>query len=126
MMNPLYMEDTVWASMPIEGFEKNYLISQCGSIWSVKKNLFLTTNLNDGCVDRPAEYHYVRAHLYAGSKRKHIRVHRAVALAFVPNPDPDRFSEVDHIDRDKLNNHYSNLRWVDRLTNMQNIERNPA
>jgi hypothetical protein len=47
-------------------------------------------------------------------------VHRVVARAFVPNPRPDIFNMVDHIDCDRLNNHYTNLRWVDAALNSAN------
>lgn len=46
------------------------------------------------------------------------RVHRLVALHFIENPENK--SCVDHIDRDKTNNHISNLRWATHKENMQN------
>ena len=41
---------------------------------------------------------------------KSFRIHRLVATYFIPN----LFNkpEVDHIDEDKSNNHYENLRWT--------------
>ena len=50
--------------------------------------------------------------------RKHIVIHRAVAELYVPNPN--NLPQVDHIDTDKLNNHYTNLEWV---TNKENTDR---
>ena len=43
------------------------------------------------------------------------RVNRLVAQAFIPNPD--NLPQVDHIDGNKQNNSFSNLRWVDNKTN---------
>ena len=39
-------------------------------------------------------------------------VHRLIAIAFVENPDPVNFVQVDHIDGNRMNNNVSNLRWV--------------
>ena len=47
-------------------------------------------------------------------------VHRMVAFVFCPNPRPDIFDRVDHIDRDGTNNHKNNLRWINHALNMCN------
>lgn len=39
------------------------------------------------------------------------RVHILVAEAYVPNPDPEKNTIVLHIDSDKENKHYTNLKW---------------
>ena len=51
--------------------------------------------------------------------RQKERVHRIVALAFIPNPD--NLPEVDHIDNNKQNNDVSNLQWITGFNNKSKI-----
>jgi hypothetical protein len=37
----------------------------------------------------------------------------AVASTFLPNPDPTKYTRVEHIDGDLGNDHVMNLRWVE-------------
>lgn len=53
-------------------------------------------------------------------KWKKAYVHRIVAMAFVKNPNPELYKEVDHIDGNKSNNRADNLKWTDRKGNMNN------
>lgn len=55
----------------------------------------------------------------AGKGPKSLLVHRLVALAFVPNPNPSAWKEVNHIDGDKSNNAATNLEWCDRSHNIK-------
>lgn len=54
-------------------------------------------------------------------ERKHFRVHRLVALAFIPNPEGK--PQVNHLDEDPTNNHIDNLEWA---TNQENTEYSQA
>ena len=46
--------------------------------------------------------------------------HRLVAKQFIPNDDPERKTEIDHINHVRGDNHISNLRWVSHASNMRN------
>ncbi len=50
--------------------------------------------------------------------RRHAKVHRLVAEAFIENPNG--YSQIDHINRDKQDNRMDNLRWCDGHTNANN------
>jgi hypothetical protein len=50
-------------------------------------------------------------------------VHRLVAMVFIPNTNPLN-TVIDHIDRNKCNNNYKNLRWCCQRTNANNMKNN--
>lgn len=51
-------------------------------------------------------------------RKRSVTIHRLVCEAWHGPPPPG--TEVDHIDRDRRNNHYSNLRWATRSENQRN------
>lgn len=51
--------------------------------------------------------------------RKHHMVHRLVLSAWVGPPADDLRTEVNHIDGNGLNNHYSNLEWCTKAENQR-------
>eukprot|EP01040_Poterioochromonas_malhamensis_P006072 gene6072-6529_t len=54
-------------------------------------------------------------------KRKDFRMHRLVAVAFIPNPNNKPL--VDHIDGNKANNNVDNLRWASFSENVYNTKK---
>ena len=46
--------------------------------------------------------------------------HRIIAEQFIENDDPENKTEVDHINRDKTDNHIENLRWCSHSDNNKN------
>ena len=53
-------------------------------------------------------------------KSKQHYAHRLVAEAFVPNPDPEKYPQCDHINRIKTDNRAENIRWVSHGENQIN------
>ena len=95
--------------MDIENYP-NYKIYEDGRIWSKSRNIFKKAGMNkDG---------YLRVTLSHNNKHNSYFIHRLLAQHFIPNPDNK--PEVDHIDRNKLNNSLENLRWVNRIENVNN------
>ena len=106
------IQDEVWKD--IEGYEGLYQVSTCGNIKSLpkirrngtgtyvqKERLLKPSNTSTG---------YKKVELCKDGKRKGFKVHRLVAIAFIPNPDNK--PEVNHIDGNKINNNIDNLEWV--------------
>lgn len=98
--------------VPVKGFEENYAINKTGKILSYRTCTFLVPRSS-----RTSPYLYVSM-THGKEKSKHYSVHRLVAKTFIPNPK--NLPEVDHIDRNILNNNASNLRWTDRRGNLKN------
>ena len=96
----------------IEGFSK-YLVSDNGNIKSIwfNKEIILKPRVGKN------GYKYVIMTNDLGKKFSKYN-HRLVALIFIDNPDNKK--EVDHIDRDKLNNNVNNLRWANHSENNRN------
>lgn len=99
---------------PVVGYEEKYEVSSLGRVRSlchrggIRNKPLLLSN-------RPSSSGYVRAHLHDGTLNKCVKVHRVVALAFIPNPD--NLPQVNHIDECKTNNAVDNLEWCTALHN---------
>lgn len=91
--------EEVWKD--IKGYEGLYQVSNMGRIRNSK-----------GCIMKQAinEKGYMRIRLCKDGKKSHLRIHRLVADAFIPNPDNKE--EVNHISCMKSDNRVSNLEWV--------------
>ena len=60
--------------------------------------------------------------LYKNGKEKLFRVHRLVAMAFLPNPN--NLPQVNHKDGNKQNNSVDNLEWCEQSDNMKHAYKN--
>jgi len=61
---------------------------------------------------------YYAVNLYNENGYKRCRIHRLVAEHFIPKVEGKEL--IDHIDRNKTNNHISNLRWCNKSENSIN------
>ena len=102
--------------MEIQGYE-NYLIYPDGRVWSKKSDRYLKQHFY-----KNHEYLYVA--LCENNKIKKFKIHRLLALHYIPNPENKPC--VDHIDRNRQNNEISNLRWVTISENGQNQKMNKS
>ena len=98
--------------MEIENYP-GYFIYEDGSIYSNKSKRWMKAH--------PNQYGYLQLALTNEDGRKCFRIHRLVAMVYLDNPH--NYPEVDHIDRDILNNHLYNLRWVTHSMNQYNTKR---
>lgn len=97
--------EEIWKD--IIGFEGIYQISNQGRVKNVKLNLIRNPHLSD------RGYHII---LLRNKKiSKTARIHRLVAIHFIPNPENKE--HVNHLDFNPLNNCVENLEWV---TNREN------
>lgn len=84
----------------IDNYEDLYEISNQGRVRNKITGKILKPNIKNG-------YYYLI--LCKDEIHKHHYIHRLVASAFIPNPN--NFSQVNHIDENKLNNNVDNLEW---------------
>lgn len=101
------MDEEIWKPIGIE----KYMISNWGNVKGINGEKPMKPQIvGDGhlqlkvCKDRQYKYFYV---------------HRLVGQHFLETPSAEKCL-IDHIDRNKTNNHFSNLRWVTPQENSNN------
>lgn len=87
----------------IPGYSK-YGVTKSGVIKSFERDLILRQYWLDG---------YRIVDTFRGSATETLPVHRAVALVWVVNSDPERLTIVNHKDGNRANNWFENLEWTD-------------
>ena len=103
----------------VEGTEENLVVSDQGEIfkrypkscrYGGRKDYYQFVNV------KPNAAGYLQVNVPV--RNTTTLVHRLVAEAFIDNPQG--YIEIDHLNRNKLDNSVANLRWVTHSENMRN------
>ena len=86
-----------------------YAVNILGEVKNVTTEKILKPFINDG---------YLRVHLYTNNKKTNHKIHRLIAIHFIPNPENKPC--IDHINRIRTDNRIENLRWATYCENNQN------
>lgn len=89
----------------------NYSISDEGQIRNDKSGRILKQH--------GAHSGYAQVTLSKKGRIKTFYVHRLVMNTFKPNPKPNEYTDINHIDYNKSNNSLNNLEWCTHADNMK-------
>jgi hypothetical protein len=98
--------------MEVELNGRKLRVYECGKIESFFRNRYWIELTNN-----PDNYGYCRLTI---NKKRYFK-HRVIGMVYLGLDITNSKSQIDHIDRNKLNNHASNLRIVSQQQNMYNI-----
>lgn len=112
--------EEIWKD--IKGYEGVYQVSNLGRVKSLPRlhkfahGYYMTKEkiLSPRICGKQREYLAVA--LQIDGKTKQYKVHRLVAIAFIPNPYG--YNEINHKDENKGNNKMDNLEWCTRSYNV--------
>lgn len=90
-----------WRKVIYENIETNYSVSSTGRV----RNDLTSRELNPS-----TQQDYKHTTLQINGKSKRFRVHRLVAIAFIPNPENKPY--VNHLNGNKSDNRVENLEWT--------------
>lgn len=101
---------------PVVGFEGWYEVSDLGRVRSLHRD---PPHIMRPCPNDNGYYHFGAS---MPGKKKTLRVHQAVAKAFIANPLG--LPDVNHLDMNKANNAASNLEWANDHSNQAHATAN--
>lgn len=100
-----------WKDIP--NYENLYQASTLGKIRSLDRTIngrWGKTTLKGKILKQAYDKDkYLLVNLCKNGKSKNQSVHRLIAQTFIPNPH--RYSQINHIDKNKNNNNVENLEW---------------
>lgn len=105
----------------VKNYEGLYQVSNFGKIKSLPRR-GTQTNTEKILKVNYTYNGYERVSLNKNNKNKRYLVHRLVAETFIPNPN--NYPQVNHKDKNKINNNVSNLEWCTPSYNINYGKRN--
>ena len=110
----------------ITGYEGYYQISSFGNARSVNRTVkvgsWITRRMNGRLLIKMVNQGYFNVNLCQHGVPKTIRVHRLVALTFIPNPKNK--PSVNHKNGDRYDNRVENPEWVTPSENLKHASEN--
>lgn len=103
------MEDEVWKGVVYQGIDYSWRF-ECSN-----KGRIRNTNNKHVYIPYISGSGYYQICTTINGIRKNIKIHKAIAESFLPNPNNLR--DVNHKDGDKLNNNLENLEWLSHRDN---------
>lgn len=99
----------------IPGFEGLYSVSRTGNVWTHAKSMGLSRH-GGRWLKAAVNHGYPMVALFKDQKQFMRRVHRLVAMAWIPNPEnkPD----INHINGLRADARVENLEWCTRSENL--------
>jgi hypothetical protein len=95
--------------VPVWKYETQYVISESGRVFSIKRKKELKPHLTEN------GYHRICLYSLTRKKGKSHNVHRLVLQSFTKSDFPDK--DAAHKDGTRLNNHIDNLYWATPIEN---------
>lgn len=108
LLEQYYPKDIPDGFKPIPGYNNSYYINKEGKVLSVGLNK-ASRRVSKYLTPQKGPCGYIIIGLMKDNKITYPKLHRLVALTFIPNPN--NYPQVNHKDEDKTNNCVDNLEW---------------